>query len=240
MIVYDGLKSDFLISCERDSIAIEIEENILTKLGRHTPKAEFRSWENSLNYMYKVLNDSDIPEDAGIAIEFNIPQTSKRVDFIISGYGQEDEPGMVIVELKQWDFLTEVKGTDALVETFTGGANRRVVHPSYQAWSYAQLIRDYNQEVQDNRINLSPCACLHNYIRHEDDPLDAGQYKEYLDEAPAYTKGQLNQLRSFIKASIRKGDRKEILYRVDHGKIRPSKSLQNTIASMLKATVNLS
>ncbi len=234
MIVYDGLKSDFLTSCERDSIAIEIEENILTKLGRHTPKAEFRSWENSLNYMYKVLNDADIPQDAGIAIEFNIPQTSKRVDFIISGYGQEDEPGMVIVELKQWDFLTEVKGTDALVETFTGGANRRVVHPSYQAWSYAQLIRDYNQEVQDNRINLSPCACLHNYIRHEDDPLDAGQYKEYLDEAPAYTKGQLNQLRSFIKASIRKGDRKEILYRVDHGKIRPSKSLQNTIASMLK------
>ena len=29
MIVYDGLKTDFLSSCERDSIAIEIEENIL-------------------------------------------------------------------------------------------------------------------------------------------------------------------------------------------------------------------
>ena len=46
MIVYDGLKTDFLSSCERDSIAIEIEEIILKKLGRHTPKAEFRSWEN--------------------------------------------------------------------------------------------------------------------------------------------------------------------------------------------------
>ena len=78
MIVYDGLKTDFLSSCENDSIAIEIEENILSKLGRHTPKAEFRSWENSLNYMYKVLNDDGIPSDAGVAIEFNIPQTSKR------------------------------------------------------------------------------------------------------------------------------------------------------------------
>ena len=234
MIVYDGLKTDFLSSCERDSIAMEIEENILTKLGKHTPKAEFRSWENSLNYMYKVLNDDEIPSDAGVAIEFNIPQTSKRVDFMISGYSGQDEPGMVIVELKQWDSVTEVKGTDALVETYVGGGNRRVVHPSYQAWSYAQLIRDYNQEVQDRRILLSPCACLHNYIRHADDPLDAEQYKDYLDEAPAYSKGQLDQLRAFIKKSIRKGDRKEVLYRVDHGKIRPSKSLQNAIGSMLK------
>ena len=78
MIVYDGLKTDFLSSCEKDSIAMEIEENILAKLGKHTPKAEFCSWENSLNYMYKVLNDDEIPSDAGVAIEFNIPQTSKR------------------------------------------------------------------------------------------------------------------------------------------------------------------
>ncbi|MCR5735038.1 MAG: DUF2075 domain-containing protein [Lachnospiraceae bacterium] len=234
MIVYDGLKTDFLVSCERDSIAMEIEENILLKLGKHTPKAEFRSWENSLNYMYKVLNDEEIPSDAGVAIEFNIPQTSKRVDFMISGYDRRDEPEMVIVELKQWDSMTEVKGTDALVETYIGGGNQRVVHPSYQAWSYAQLIRDYNQEVQDRRIKLSPCACLHNYIRHADDPLDAEQYKDYLDEAPAYTKGQLDQLRAFIKRSILKGDCKEVLYQVDHGRIRPSKSLQDTIGSMLK------
>ena len=97
MIVYDGLKTDFLSSCEKDAIAIEIEEKILSKMGKHTPKAEFRSWENSLNYMYKVLNDKGIPDDAGIAIEFNIPQTSKRVDFMISGYDKHDEPGMVIV-----------------------------------------------------------------------------------------------------------------------------------------------
>ncbi len=31
-----------------------------------------------------TLNDSDIPKDAGVAIEYNIPQTSKRVDFLIS------------------------------------------------------------------------------------------------------------------------------------------------------------
>ena len=234
MIVYDGLKTDFLHSCENDTIALQIEESVLEKLGKHTPKAEFRSWENSLNYMYKVLNDDEIPNDSGVAIEFNIPQTSKRVDFMISGYGNDNKPGMVIVELKQWDSIKEVIGTDALVETYVGGGNHVLVHPSYQAWSYAQLIQDYNQAVQDNHVGLAPCACLHNYIRHENDPLDAVQYREYLDEAPAYTKGQLQQLRDFIKRSIKKGDQKEILYQIDHGKIRPSKSLQNAIGSMLK------
>lgn len=234
MIVYDGLKTDFLSSCENDSIAIEIVENILRKMGRHTAKAEFRSWENSLNYMYKVLNDSAIPPDAGVAIEYNIPHTSKRVDFMLSGYDDSNESNIVIVELKQWENLEKVDGTDALVETYTGGAKRRVVHPSYQAWSYARLIYDYNASVQDERVGLHPCACLHNYIRCTNDPLDAEQYKDYLDDAPVFTKGQLSKLRAFIKKFIVKGDKKDLLYLIDHGKIRPSKSLQNSIASMLK------
>ena len=234
MIVYQGLKSSFLKSVEDDAIAMEIEQNMLSKLGRHTPKSEFRSWENSLTYMYKVLNDDQIPSDAGIAIEYNIPQTSKRVDFLISGFDSLSNKGVVIVELKQWDSITPITGVDALVETYINGANRRVVHPSYQAWSYAQLIRDYNSTVQDDDISLKPCACLHNYIRHEEDPIDAGQYAPYYDEAPVFTKGQLASLREFIKRIVVKGDKNEILYRIENGKIRPSKSLQNAIASMLK------
>lgn len=234
MIVYEGLKTDFLACCENDSIAGEIEKNVLEKLKRHTAKSEIRAWENSLNYMYKVLNDAAIPSDAGIAIEFNIPQTAKRIDFMISGYGNDAKPGVVIVELKQWDKLNALDGRDALVETYVGGGFHKLVHPSYQAWSYAQLIRDYNQNVQDGEIRLSPCACLHNYVRTANDPVDAPQYAEYLEDAPVYTKGEIAKLRDFIKASIRKGDRKEALYLIERGKIRPSKSLQDTIGSMLK------
>lgn len=87
--VYSGLKSDFLSSVEQDSIAAEIEENIYSKMHRRSVQSEFRSWENSLEYMYKVLNDAAIPDNSGIAIEYDIPQASKRVDFIISGYGEK-------------------------------------------------------------------------------------------------------------------------------------------------------
>ena len=233
MIVYEGVKSDFLQSVESDRIAIEIEENIFTKMGRHTGKSEFRSWENSLTYMYKVLNDSEIPMDAGVAIEYNIPQTSKRVDFLISGYDRADRHGAVIVELKQWDAVEAVDGVDALVRTVVGGGMRELVHPSYQSWSYAQLIRDYNATVQDREIGLYPCVCMHNYIRHRYDPIDAKQYEPYYKEAPVYTKGQLSMLRDYIKRAVARGDNRQVLYEIENGKIRPSKSLQNTIASML-------
>ena len=234
MIVYDGTKQDFLNSVDTDSIAEEIRDNILRKMGRHTPENEFKSWVNSMQYMYNTMNDPEIPFDAGVAIEFNIPQTAKRVDFMISGYDANGNPGMVIIELKQWEKLSKVEKSDSLVETYTGNALRKVVHPSYQAWSYAQLIADYNTAVQDDRIRLEPCAYLHNYKRRKNDPLDDSQYDPYTSQAPAFTNGQILKLREFIKKCVRKGDNREILYRIDHGKIRPSKSLQNAIASMIK------
>ena len=234
MIVYNGQKEDFLRSVEMDTLANEIEENVLAKLGRHTVMNEFMSWVNSYQYMYKVMNDPQIPSNAGIAIEYNIPQTAKRVDFMISGYDAADHPGMVIVELKQWQHLEKVEASNALVETYTGNALRKVVHPSYQAWSYAQLISDYNSSVQDENIRLSPCACLHNYLRRDQDPIDDDQYSFYTEKAPAFTMGQVYELRDFIKKSVRKGDNSDVLYRIDHGKIRPSKSLQNAITSMIR------
>ena len=234
MIVYSGIKSDFLVAVEADAIASEIEENIYKKMHKRTASNEFRSWENSLEYMYKVLNDREIPEDAGIAIEYNIPQTSKRVDFIISGYNENKDPNVIIVELKQWDKIKAVEGQDALVEAFTGGALRKVVHPSYQAWSYKTMIEDYNSHVQEYSIMLHPCVYLHNYRKSKPDKLEQPQYKEYLDEAPIYGRGEVLKFRDYIKKAVVYGDKKEILYEMDHEKIKPSKSLQDSIKSMIE------
>ena len=101
MIVYDGLKSDFLRSVQEDTLAEEIEQCVLQRLGHHTVQNEFMSWVNSYNYMYKVLSDPGIPENAGVAIEYNIPQTAKRVDFMISGYDAENLCVMFLADVKQ-------------------------------------------------------------------------------------------------------------------------------------------
>ena len=234
MIVYSGTKTAFLNAVEDDSIAEEIEKNIYEKMHRTTGRSEFRSWENSLEYMYKVLNDDGIPKDSGVAIEYNIPQTSKRVDFIVSGYGKNEIPHAIIIELKQWDDVNTVDSQDAIVETYTGGGMRRVVHPSYQAWSYASMISDYNQNVQRMNIMLHPCAYLHNYRKRIPEKLEQNQYKEYVEEAPIFARGEVSKLREFIKKSVCKGDEGKLIYEIDNGRIKPSKSLQDSIKSMIE------
>ena len=234
MIIYSGIKSQFMEAVETASIATQIKDNIYDKMHRKTGLSEFKSWKQSLQSMYVVLTDSKIPDDTGIAIEYNIPQTSKRVDFIISGYDADKNPNVIIIELKQWTEVNAVQGQDALVETYTGGALRKVVHPSYQAWSYKVMIEDYNSHVQNYKISLHPCAYLHNYQRSNPDNLDQTQYQEYIDEAPLYTEGEVLKLRDFIKKSVVYGDEKEVLYKIENGKIRPSKSLQDSIKKMIE------
>ena len=234
MIIYSGNKTDFMTEVEEGTIAYTVRDNIYERMHCKTGDSEFNSWVNSLNYMYMALNDTEIPNDSGIAIEYNLPNTAKRVDFLISGYDEVSAANVVIIELKQWQELKKVEGLDGLVETFTGGANRRVVHPSYQAWSYAEMIRDYNEYAQIANVQLWPCAFLHNYLRIENDPLDDPIYQDYLDDAPAFTKGDVKKLREFIKRVVKTGDNNEILYEIDNGRIKPSKSLQDAIVGMLE------
>ena len=85
MFIYAGTKSDFMIDTENDWLETKLYENIKLKMNRTTGLSELNAWRNSLKEMYITLNDSDITKDAGVAIEYNIPQTSKRVDFLISG-----------------------------------------------------------------------------------------------------------------------------------------------------------
>ena len=123
MIVYSATKAEF----KQDVYANKIEQRVLsefrTHIGHGVSGSEFESWKNSLNYMNNVLEHADIPDDAGVAIEYQIPLTSKRVDFILSGLDGEQRETVVIVELKQW---SEVQSTqkDAIVKTALGGGLR--------------------------------------------------------------------------------------------------------------------
>ena len=69
-------------------------------------------------YMNNVLNDSSIPNNSGIAIEFKIPYTSKRIDFIITGRDNQKRNVAIIIELKQWTEAEIVDGQDGIVRTF--------------------------------------------------------------------------------------------------------------------------
>lgn len=226
MIVYVAEKAAF----RDDAISGRIEDKIQSRMGRRVADSEVRAWQQSLTYMNVVLEDDGIPDNAGICIELGIPQTSKRIDFIVSGYDSDGGSNAVIIELKQWE-SAQLTGMDGIVSTYLGGSVRDVNHPSYQAWSYAALLNDFNEAVYSGGINLHPCAYLHNY--RPDSVIRNGFYAEHVSRAPAFLKTDVALLRDFIKQFVAKGDRAEILYRVEGGRVRPSKMLADSLASML-------
>ena len=188
---------------------------VLLPMKPYRGKTRCRIWTGS----WKILTSQQIP------------LTSKRIDFIITGLNEVQQEQVVIIELKQWS-SAELTDKDALVKTRFQHGVSETAHPSYQAWSYATLIKDYNQTVRDEQITLTPCAYLHNYPK--DQIITNPRYEPYITEAPPFFQSDAGKLREFIKKYVKYGDSKDILYKIENGRLRPSKQLADNLVSMLK------
>jgi len=230
MLIYTATKSSFIDDVRTNRIDEIIEREVSRKLNRRTPKNELQSWKNSMQYMMNVLLDTAIPNSSGVAIEYQIPQRSNRIDFILTGKDANRKDHAVIVELKQWQ-KAEKTDKDAIVKTQIGGGVRETNHPSYQAWSYSALIHEYNETVRDESIQLEPCAYLHNM--KDGSAVNDEFYHDYTSRAPIFLSQDVEKLSIFLKKFVRYGDSDDIMYRIENGKIKPSKSLTDSLVSML-------
>lgn len=231
MLVYLSNKAEFINDVKSNAIDEKIHESFQRHLGKHVSQQEVNSWRNSMMYMSNVLTDVGIPLDAGVAIEYTIPQSNKRIDFILTGRGDNKQDTAIIVELKQWETIKTTK-LDGVVVTYIGHAEREMTHPSYQAWTYAALLEGFNETVQTENIRLQPCAYLHNCI--SDNEINDPFYDVYTSKAPAFLKKDSQKLTDFIKKYVKYGDTGGIMYRIDKGRIRPSKNLADKLVSLLK------
>ena len=100
MLIYADDKGGFMRLLDQARLADWIKELVQAKMRRIVGRAEYRSWANSLRDMGHVLDDDSIPDNVGIAIEYNIPQTGMRIDFMISGYDGSNHGNVIVIELK--------------------------------------------------------------------------------------------------------------------------------------------
>lgn len=231
MIVYKGTKAGFLDDVIDGRIAKEIETAFVAKLGRHTSENEVRSWENSMQHMYKVLNASSVSDQVSVAIEYQIPLTSKRIDFMLAGVDENGKENVVIVELKQWDHAKLTTKPAVVITRFQHGESE-VTHPSYQAWSYATAIQSFNSEIQDRGVGFAPCAFLHNY--RPDDVITNPIYADYIERAPVFLKNDVRKLANFISHHVKHASKADLVFCIESGKLRPAKQLADVLASMFK------
>ena len=235
MIVYNGNKRLFIDDVRNGEIADKILAMLRQKGLWGGQEREFESWHNSMQFMRNIVDDSEIADDVQIAIEYNIPQTSKRVDFIIAGSDKEEKDHIVIIELKQW---TKAEVVDDQmhysVRTYVANDNRIVCHPSYQAYSYSRFLINYSQIIQNDHLELVPCAYLHNFKREFRSALSSEIYKEWYTAAPFFIRDETREFSAFVKKFIqKKSSRGDLLYLIENGRIRPTKSLQDALSSMV-------
>jgi uncharacterized protein len=231
VLVYQATLKEFLSDVGTGQIDTIIEEKVLDRLKRRVGASEKRSWGNSLQQLGWAFHESTVPDDAGVCIECQLPMSSKRIDFILSGYGSDNRPRVIIVELKQWSDAEKTQ-QDAIVRTRFGSSMVPTSHPSYQAWSYAAFLENFNEAVEAEGVSLMPCAYLHNYT--DNGILTDPFYAAHVERAPLFFKEDLPILKEFLERYIKKGDQGELMYTIDHGRIRPSKQLADSLGRLLQ------
>ena len=230
MLAYLATKDQFLL--DAPTIEDKVRDEVKRKLGHNVGDAEYSSWRNSLgNAMYHAMNTSDIPGDAGVAIEYRVNGRAFRIDFMLSGKNHSGKESLVIIELKQWKDI-EFSELAEHVRTYVGGGIKDKPHPSYQAWSYLSHLKMYNEYIYETGVEVNACAYLHNC--DDESVVNSSRYEEVLREVPVFIKGQGSELRSMISTNIKEGSGTGLLERINEAVIRPSQQLADAVGSMLK------
>lgn len=205
-----------------------IENKVVERLGISIGESERRAFRNSLPAIANALQNAPLPGDVEVALEYRIPLTNKRVDFLLAGADSEGKDHLVVCELKQWE---EVEHTDMSDIVLVG--NQEHVHPSWQAYTYGSTISNFNEFIEINKIEVNMCTFLHNYQRRVAKELLNPIYLEGISKAEPFISDQYLDLARFISKYIKTKSKTNLMYEIDKGRIRPSKMLADALSSML-------
>lgn len=81
MLAYNKTYKEFCADINQGQIVSQIQSALL----RDFSESEKKSFRVSLSSVKNALSNVDIPSEAQVGLEFNVPLTNKRIDFIIAG-----------------------------------------------------------------------------------------------------------------------------------------------------------
>lgn len=231
MILYCSSIDKFIDNVNNKRIIKTLNDSMKENLYHYTSESEKISWENSLEYISNLILNSKIPTNCTVALEYNLPITSSRIDLMIMGYDKFNKEKVLMFELKQWSKVSLVENSDVLLETFIGNSLRKVVHPAYQVLTYKDLLCDYNKYIQNNNVIVVPCVVMHNYSI--DEIINSPVFSKITENVNMFYKEDFDKFIDFINDSFIKGDNGKIIEKIDNSEFSPSKKLQETIGDLI-------
>ena len=129
MKLYAGTTEQFRADAQMHRIAEKLRAEYTAQIGHRPSPNEVASWQNSLMAL-SMLVDQAALNDHGVILEYQLGNTSRRLDAMLTGHAATSAENAVVVELKQWsDGSIGPSTADNCVELYVGKQVRRVLHP---------------------------------------------------------------------------------------------------------------
>lgn len=234
MQLYAGPSRSFIEDATLRVIAAKIGDAYYDYFRHRASASEFLSSQNSLaalaqQFRYTALLDN------GVVLELQLPSSSARLDCLVFGESSVDgSPKAVLVELKQWSDVSP-SDVEGCVESFVGGAVRRVLHPSLQALQYAQYLEDTSEgfDIDRGGVTLLPCSWLHNLHPAAATPLLAPGFRAILDRSPAFVQSDIDRFAEHLKTNVGAGNGRALMDAAITARHAPSRKLLDYTARMI-------
>lgn len=227
MELWHGSISDFVKERESGSLSGEMLHCFWNHHRYQPSVAETTSWDNSLKALSYVAQNVQ-SKDVGVVLEYHLPYTGCRIDALFLGKDKQANNCSTIVELKQWSVA---RISDDSFNLIVDGAEH--LHPSQQAFDYAQHLTEIHSTYNENQICTAPCSYCHNLTETNSAPFIDARYCDLLKVSPLFRKNDDNEFLTFLDNSIGNGSGLNLLDKFLIGRFKPNKNLLNVLDSVL-------
>lgn len=233
MKLYEGSIKKFSGDVIHNRMADILRDNFLAYYRRPPSEPEYRSWQQSLNFLNNAFTYSDLTDNR-IIVEYELPYSTRRIDILVFGKNNANKDTVVLMELKQWsnEHVYDCENEGNIIIDFFG--KKEVAHPCLQVEGYHFDLQDFLSVFNtDNPVHLDSCTYCHNYSKQKENILSLPKFHKFTKTFPLFLKEDVRELGLYLQQRLKNSDGLEVFNRFLTSPVRPSKRLLDHTGDMI-------
>ena len=232
-VIYNAPQEEFFRDVRLNHLADKMKENYEEISGRSVGESEYSSWVVTGDKIKNLIECAGL-SDIYLSFEYQVPYTQKRIDCLLFGKNPRGAGTVVHIEMKQWEKVEALDSKGNFVETWTGGGDRKVPHPSQQVEGYHDYLLVFVEVFEEKELGLMGCSYCPNYRKNIGEGLFDPLYVPILEKYPIYTHDDVEKLAERLKSLLADGDGFSIFNRFMQSPIKPSKKLLESASRIVE------
>jgi hypothetical protein len=233
MRLYEGTIKEFSNDVIHNRIADILRDNFVSYYRRLPLEPEFRSWQQSLNFLNNAFTYSALINNK-IIVEYELPYSTRRIDVLVFGKNNANKDSVVLMELKQWsnEHVYDCEHEGNIILDFFG--KKEVAHPCLQVEGYHFDLQDFLLIFNDDDpVQLNSCAYCHNYSNQKENILSLPKFHKFTKTFPLFLKEEVRELGLYLQERLKNNNGLEVFNRFLNSPVRPSKRLLDHTGDMI-------